>query len=264
MPHSRQQQQLSRAQAQLQMTHSIQLYSMLFCYVPQIIAALIILPLKWNEGTYCGERSVRWRVWALMSAMRMLLYCSIVIYIRAHTERLRRHDLAQLEKLISSRKIVDALGIIWFVVGNIWLFAADENGSTCFHPTRDPVYILSVTMLIVSYVQLLFPCILAVLMIPILCFCMPCIIRLLARYQNYSSAVGMREQELQLLSSMTIGDSDLHDSSSGDNNSCPICLSDLCAGEEGRRMPQCNHLFHKNCIDEVHSIQESIRQYNTF
>ena len=248
--YSRQQQQLSRAQAQIEMTHSVQLYSIVLCYVPQIIAAMIIVPLKWSEDLYCGERSIKWRVWALMSAVRMLLYCSVVVYIRAHTERLRRHDRLQLEKLISTRNIVDALGIVWFVVGNIWVFAQDENGHTCANPTRDPVYSLCVTMLVVSYVQVLFPCILAVLMIPVLCFCMPCVIRLLARYQNYSSTVGLREQELQLLPSMVIAQSDLSDGANSDNNSCPICLSDLCVGEEGRSMPQCNHLFHKACIDE--------------
>jgi hypothetical protein len=42
-------------------------------------------------------------------------------------------------------------GLIWFVVGNMWLFGDDEN--SCKHPERSPVYSLCISMLIINYIQ---------------------------------------------------------------------------------------------------------------
>lgn len=36
-----------------------------------------------------------------------------------------------------------------------------------------------------------------------------------------------------------------------ENEPCLICLSDYEAGEEVRKLVKCDHLFHRDCIDEV-------------
>ncbi|KAF8030362.1 hypothetical protein BT93_E2717 [Corymbia citriodora subsp. variegata] len=45
--------------------------------------------------------------------------------------------------------------------------------------------------------------------------------------------------------------------SSGNRNSCSICLQDLECKDEARRLPNCHHLFHLCCIDKWISKQRS-------
>ena len=64
----------------------------------------------------------------------------------------------------------------------MWLFGDDDN--SCRNPTHSPIYNLCVSMIVLNYIQICLPCILAILLIPIMCFCAPCLIRLLARLQD--------------------------------------------------------------------------------
>jgi hypothetical protein len=116
-----------------------------------------------------------------MSALRMFVYCAIVVVMyvwKAHWDARPRVN-AQLHGI---RNMIDALGLVWFVVGNMWLFGDDEK--FCARPNRSPVYSLCVSMVVINYIQICLPCIIAALMIPIFCFCMPCLIRVIARLNN--------------------------------------------------------------------------------
>lgn len=86
------------------------------------------------------------------------------------------------ERMKSIRNTIDVFGLIWFVVGNMWLFGDDDV--ICHHPERSPIYNLCVSLLVLNYVQICFPCIIAIILIPVFCFCMPCLIRLVARLQD--------------------------------------------------------------------------------
>jgi hypothetical protein len=90
-------------------------------------------------------------------------------------------------RLSSIRNIVDASGLIWFVIGNIWVFGDDLTH--CVHPQLSPIYEMCVAMLIINYIQICLPCIVAIALIPIFCFCMPCLIRILARMQTARAPV---------------------------------------------------------------------------
>ena len=82
-------------------------------------------------------------------------------------------------------------------------------------------------------------------MIPVFCFCMPCLIRLLARLQNLTEASkGASEALIN-----TIPTTVVTDSLSDEERSCPICLNEMEVGTEVRSLP-CNHLYHKECVDE--------------
>ena len=52
------------------------------------------------------------------------------------------------------KNIVDAMGLVWFVVGNMWLFA-DDDAQGCEHPDRSPVYRLCAIMLSSTHTDLL-------------------------------------------------------------------------------------------------------------
>jgi len=96
----------------------------------------------------------------------------------------QQQNTSYLIQVTHFRNIVDALGLIWFLVGNVWIFG-DEN--TCPNPQSSPTYNLCLAMLIINYIQICLPCIIALCMIPVFCFCMPCLIRVLARLQNQNA-----------------------------------------------------------------------------
>ena len=57
-----------------------------------------------------------------------------------------------------------------------------DRASNC-SSAAPPLYHLAMGLLVVSYVMFLLPCILVILLLPVLCFCLPCIIRVFGRLQ---------------------------------------------------------------------------------
>lgn len=113
--------------------------------------------------------------------MRMLAFMFMAYfmdYYRVYLSENREYN----DRMRSIRNTIEAFGLIWFVLGNMWLFGDDDN--ICHHATRSHIYNLCVSLLVLNYVQICFPCIIAILLIPIFCFCMPCLIRMLARLQD--------------------------------------------------------------------------------
>ena len=116
----------------------------------------------------------------------MSIFTVMVFYMDKFQVWLQEHR-EQNDRLRNFKNALEAFGLVWFVVGNIWLFGDDDN--ICVHPQRSPIYNLSVAMLVLNYIQICFPCIIAILLIPVFCFCMPCLIRLLARLQDPRATV---------------------------------------------------------------------------
>jgi hypothetical protein len=115
------------------------------------------------------------------SKLRMFAYTFLIFFMDLFRDWLHdRRD--QQERLKSFRNAIDLFGLVWFVVGNMWLFGDDD--SSCRHPNRSPIYNLCVAMLVINYIQICLPCIIAIILIPVFCFCMPCLIRLLARLHD--------------------------------------------------------------------------------
>lgn len=212
-------------------------------HIPQIIAAAFVLGLHWSDTSPCdNSHRERWKWWCLISAIRMLIYTTILIGMHTTRTYLEANP-TQMAKIASVRNIVDAAGLIWFVIGNMWLFTEDFN---CSNPWGSPVYVYCVIMIIINYIQICLPCIIAILLIPVFCFCMPCLIRLLARMQDAAAPKGATEAAIEALEQVTIQASDL---GQGRENTCPICLNDMAVGEKVRILP-CKHMFHSQCVDE--------------
>jgi E3 ubiquitin-protein ligase RNF38/44 len=157
--------------------------AVLIVNVPQIVAAFIILSLNWNDNRYCDEaHNLKWKLWATLSATRMAIYSGIIVIMYKWKEYFDSNPRPSVQ-ITSLRNIVDAMGLVWFIIGNLWLFG-DDNGAACVHPQHSPIYRLCVSMVVINYLQICLPCILAALLLPLFCFCMPCLIRILARYNR--------------------------------------------------------------------------------
>lgn len=119
---------------------------------PQILAAVIVLSENWNETGICDiEHVTKWKYWATLSALRMFAYTAVVVIMHLCKQWLEERP-QQYQNINSVRNIIDAVGLIWFVVGNMWVFAEDDTFG-CRHPERSPVYGLCVAMLIINYIQ---------------------------------------------------------------------------------------------------------------
>lgn len=155
--------------------------------IPQIVATIIVLALHWDDNVVCdAPHRTRWRTWAVLTAFRMAASTAVAIYMHTFKEWLDANPV-QLSKANSFKNSADAFALIWFIVGNMWLFGDDDQ--SCTNPMQSPVYNLCLSMLVIVYVQICAPCILVLLMLPLLCCCMPCLIRMMARMQNRANLV---------------------------------------------------------------------------
>ncbi|EWM24571.1 e3 ubiquitin-protein ligase [Nannochloropsis gaditana] len=173
--------------------------------------------------------------------------------------------------LSHARNGLDAFGLIWFVVGNMWLFGGDVE--ICPHPNRSPVYSLCVAFVFINYAQLCLPCVVVIIMLPVLCFCLPCLIRILARIQDPMRGKGatpsminklpmMKYRQIQAEKAATAsagslegqaappasqgGEQDTQVSVTGvesNSTSCAVCISEYAPDEDVRLLP-CAHYFH--------------------
>lgn len=219
------------------------LCAILVVNIPQVIAAIIVLSMHWNDEDVCdAEHTFKWKMWSASSAGRMFLYSFLSTVMHIFKQWLSDHPRF-LVRITNIRNIVDALGVVFFVIGNMWLFGDDSAG--CQRAGNSPIWKLCLSMLIINYIQISLPCIIAILLIPIFCFCMPCLIRILARLHNPRANMGASDAALQLVPLITIG----HEHRNEDNNSCPICLNEMAIGEEARYLT-CKHIFHRTCVDE--------------
>lgn len=171
----------------------------------------------------------------------MFLLTTVVFYIQYNRPWIESRPEFHI-KLINLRNTIDVFGLIWFVVGNMWLFGDDNN--SCRHPEKSPIYDLCLSMLIINYIHICLPCIIAILLIPVFCFCMPCLIRMLARLQNPRAAVGAPQTVIDTIPLVTISAEQF---TSDEDKTCPICLTEFSIGESARSLP-CKHIFHQQVI----------------
>ncbi|XP_010063299.2 NEP1-interacting protein 1 [Eucalyptus grandis] len=74
--------------------------------------------------------------------------------------------------------------------------------------------------------------------------------------QNMADHANVSKNSCGRIPRIRIAEDDLMDSS-GNRNSCSICLQDFECKDEARRLPNCCHLFHMCCIDKWISKQRS-------
>ena len=165
-----------------------------------------------------------------------------------------------MKLLQSTRTFVEAAGLVWFLVGNMWLFGDDSDTGVCKHAARSPIYVLCLSMVIISYIQICLPCIVAILLVPVLCFCLPCLIQCLrwlriapGEERGKGASADVIDKIPVMKFRELVEGSAANEGEAGDGEiveeTCPICLSNFEPDEEVRVLP-CRHHFHKGCVDE--------------
>ncbi|CAM9227597.1 unnamed protein product [Hapterophycus canaliculatus] len=91
--------------------------------LPLIAAGLVILSLHWEDDDVCNsDHRLKWKWWALLSVVRMILITPVVV-VRWKLEGQREEDRNQAVDQLSSnmRNSLDIVGLVWFVIGHMWL-----------------------------------------------------------------------------------------------------------------------------------------------
>lgn len=208
--------------------------------LPQVLATIIVLSMHWHTDHACNRQHMfRWKLWAVVAAFRMLAYTGVVFYMQLYRTQLQeRPEIWQ--KWRSVGNTLDGCGLIWFVLGNLWLFG-DDATDACSHPEKSPIYDMCLSMIVVNYVQFCLPCILAIILIPVFCFCTPCLIRLLARLNDPRASQGATQNVIDTIPLVTVSADTF---ANGQESTCPICISEMNIGESVRSL-RCHHIFHQ-------------------
>lgn len=143
-----------------------------------------------------------------------------------------------------AREILDIFALIWFTLGNAWVF-----GSRYCRFTSPGIFYVSLGIIVMTYVTMLFPVLLALLFVPFACFCMPCFLRLAIQLQAQDRASrGASSAEINALPvvKFVVGMFD-----GAEAGTCAICLAEYEEGE-ALRLLQCpgKHHFHVGCVDQ--------------
>jgi len=223
--------------------------ALLLVNMPQVVAAVFVLSIHWDEDTVCDqEHRLKWKIWSIFAALRMTAHLVTIALLIVCSRRFERTHRVMVF-LHNARNFLDASGLIWFLVGNMWLFGGeDEPADVCHHPGQSPIYNLCLAMIIVNYIQICLPCIVAILMVPVLCFCLPCLIHVLRWMRDPNlDGKGASAAAIGKLPLLKFRDVAEGPSTSSVEMTCPICLSDFDEEDEVRVLP-CKHYFCKVCV----------------
>lgn len=212
--------------------------------IPQIIAIIWVLLTFW-ERSDC-DRPLR--LWLMVYAVR--LFANLTFLGCASCCR-GTAGVYWREQYIRMQESCAALVLMWFILGNAWLLQ-----STSCAAAAPEVYSLMAVVITFNYVMLCLPIILALILLPCICFCLPCALRLL-QYLSVRQR-GVRTEQINELPSRKyeIG------RFTGDDTVCAICLVDFERGEDLRVLHD-RHQFHKTCVDPwllVHATCPTCRQ----
>jgi len=229
---------------------AILFYAALVVNAPQMVVVCVVFGLEWDaDSSVCDAAArERWRVWGAAHAAR-LGATTVIAGLRwrfaeggEEAQRGARRRAAAL--VANARNSLDALALIWFVVGNMWLLGGSD--ADCDDATKSPIYVVDVAMLVIQYAQICLPCVFAIAMVPVFCFCLPCVIRLLASLHEPTSARGASRRAISELPLVTYAPGlEL----GGEEPSCSVCISDFERGDQLRLLP-CKHAFHSRCVDQ--------------
>ena len=215
-----------------------------------------MLYTHWGDESACDKvHRMKWRIWASVTAARLSFHLISVLGLVLASHNNLPRDSRTVRMLMKARNFAEAAGLIWFLVGNMWLFG-DSDSDICKHANRSPIYVLCLSMIIINYIQICLPCVIAILLVPVLCFCLPCVIQCLRWLRIAPGQENSKGASIDVIEKIpTVKFRDLVDRSPAEgggaevDETCPICLSNFEA-EDNLRVLRCRHHFHKSCVDE--------------
>ncbi len=130
------------------------------------------------------------------------------------------------------------------MIGNVWILNDEECEKKC-----PDVFNTVLALVVAQYFVMFLPCILLMIAVPLICFCLPCLLRVLQQRQG-SSNEALSESDLKKLSQEIYRGKGMFKDEEEEAR-CAICLSDYEVGDMIRRLPcDGHHHFHQECVDD--------------
>ncbi len=193
----------------------------------ELITSVVVLNTTWND-----DCDTHLRVWLIGYVVRSTIYVPVVAY--EHYFVVRLEDLNQ-HRLFKTIKMFFEIGaLMWFVLGNSYVFGAQTCQSTA--PT---LYRVCLAWMILGYIGLGLPLFFCLGLI----FCFPCVY-LVMQYLA-SRPDPLVESVINRLPTKTFR-AGMY---SEEDAVCAICLVPYEPSTE-LRILSCNHHFHKSCADD--------------
>ncbi|CAK4103668.1 unnamed protein product [Aphanomyces euteiches] len=211
--------------------------------LPQVVAAAVVMGLFWNDPDLA--KCNRLRYWTLVQTLHLLFTVLVewaVYYVHILHPRARWSTPVVKNMLNSLKYSLELLGLFWFLVGNMWVISDEEH---CALKAGGHMYNLALAMIVICYVKIFLPCLLLVALLPIVCFCLPCLIRILNRIHDPMRGKGASKETIATLPSVPYSPSLFPK----EDASCCICLNEYTPNQT-LRVLHCTHHFHQECVDE--------------
>jgi len=195
----------------------------------QLVASVIVLIVSWDQA--CDTRLHSWLVGY---TLRTVLYFPFIAY-----EQYLGNAVSgpQHRPFRVSKMFFEICALMWFVLGNSYLFGAH----TC-QDTAPSLYRICLVWVILGYIGLTLPLLFCLLLV----FCFPCVYVVIS-YLAEASSVRQRERVEKEIQSVPTAR--FHTGMYPEEDAkCIICLEDYQEGVELRVM-RCRHHFHKSCAD---------------
>jgi len=196
-----------------------------YCF--ELITTVLVVSLTWREGSG-NEQCTRLRGWIIVFTSRLVF--QLPLSMLSFRKRQRNESVTRIDKILTWIKI---LTFLWFIIGQSWIYSG-----ACKEPKILWIYIL--VIIIIFYIQLLFP----IILLLSFCLCLPCVYMILRAFRQPRSASETAIQGLKTRKYVA-GEGDIENEGI---QRCVICLREYEVDEEIKTLP-CGHEFHSECVD---------------
>lgn len=198
--------------------------------LPQLVVILWVLISYANEDS-CDKPL---KAWLVVYALRVLY--TLVFLTCVWVEDNPVGPIAH--RYNGMKRSTELFAFMWFVLGNMWVYQTGDCNIV-----SPKTFTVTWVIVIVNYVVLLLPLIVCLVALPFICFCLPCIIRLLNHIQDRER--GARQEQIDQVPTVTYKEGMYP----REDCNCCICLNDYDEGDVLRLLHDQHH-FHKTCVDE--------------
>jgi hypothetical protein len=215
--------------------------------LPQVIAICVALIAFWDDGKMCRYDIPTWLI------VNCILRAWFVLFSFSKYRRIISEGMAPImfeaTGLARFHRLIHFFNSIWFIIGCAWIFR--EAG--CNSTTNNPVFATALACLILMWVNLLLPCIILLVLIPLVCCCAPCIMRCLVLFM--SDDIRARDPSRAKIDQLPITQyrrpsQPPQGAAAPATESCSICIVDFQDGEDIKVLPCAGrHKYHVECID---------------